>query len=65
MDELTEQRVGGRFAATFRHLTNNRLARVAGSFHRVNVEALPLDWCERAAAARDSLAAVTDTSGGS
>jgi hypothetical protein len=64
VEELTERHVGGRFAVTFRHLTNNRLARVAGSFHRVNVDALPLDWCERAAAARDSLAAAPDTSGG-
>jgi hypothetical protein len=61
VDELTDQRMSGHLAVTFRHLTSNRLAQVAGRFHRVDVEALPLDWCAQAAAARDSLAAAADT----
>ncbi len=65
VDELTDERLSGRFAVTLRHLTSNRLAQMAGTFHRVNVEALPMDWCAQAAAARDSLAAAADTSGGS
>jgi hypothetical protein len=65
VDELTDERLSGRFAVTLRHLTSNRLAQVAGTFHRVNVEALPIDWCAQAAASRDSLAAAADTSGGS
>ena len=65
VDELTDQRLSGHLAVTLRHLTNNRLAQIAGTFHRVNVEALPIDWCAQAAASRDSLAAAADTSGGS
>ena len=62
--ELTDRRVSGRFAVTLRHIGNNRRAQVAGTFERVDVEALPIDWCERAAAARDSLVPVPDSSGG-
>lgn len=61
VDELSDQRLSGHLAVTFRHITSNRLSQVAGRFHRVNVEALPLDWCAQAAAARDSLAAPVDT----
>lgn len=62
--ELTDTQLSGRFAVTVRHLSTNRLAQVAGTFDRVPVEALPLDWCAQAAAGRDSLAAVRDTARG-
>jgi hypothetical protein len=61
VEELTERRVSGRMAVTVRHLSSNQLAQVAGTFHRVSVEALPLDWCAQAQAARDSLAPPADT----
>lgn len=51
--------VSGRFAITIRHIVNQELARVAGVFHNVDIEDLPPDWCDRARAARDSLAAGT------
>jgi hypothetical protein len=57
--ELTDTQVSGRFAVGVRHIVSNRRGNVAGAFRQVNVEALPLDWCERAAAAQDSLAAAT------
>jgi hypothetical protein len=63
VDELTDTRLSGRLAVTARHLNSNRLAQVAGTFYRVNVEALPLDWCAQAAASRDSLAAKRDSAG--
>jgi len=61
VNELTDQRLSGRLAVTLRHLTSNRLAQMTGTFLRVNVEALPIDWCAQAAASRDSLAAGRDT----
>lgn len=54
---LTDRRIDGRFAVTVRHLATNRRAQIAGVFEDVAVEALPPDWCERAAAAQDSLKA--------
>lgn len=60
--ELTDQRVSGQLAVTVRHIRNNRLANVSGTFEHVNVEALPIDWCDRAAAARDSLNPAPDSS---
>jgi len=60
--ELTDRIVSGRFAVTVRHIRNDRLANVAGTFEHVNVEALPIDWCDRAAAARDSLKPAPDSS---
>jgi hypothetical protein len=59
--ELTDRRVSGRFAVTVRHLVNDQVALVAGTFQQVDVEPLPPDWCERAAAAQDSLAVVDTT----
>ena len=61
--ELTDRRVSGRFAVTVRHVVSDKTARVAGTFQQVDVEALPPDWCERAAAAQDSLA-MADSSAG-
>lgn len=61
--DLTERRITGRFTVTVRHLATNARARVAGSFQQVDVEALPPDWCDRAAAAQDSLAKA-DSAGG-
>jgi hypothetical protein len=61
--ELTDRRVSGRFAVTVRHVVTNRTARVAGTFHEVDVEPLPPDWCARAAAAQDSLAMADSTAG--
>jgi hypothetical protein len=62
--ELTDRRLSGRFAVTLRHIANNRRAQVAGTFEHVDVEPLPIDWCERAAAARDSLAMAADSAVG-
>ncbi|HEX9631924.1 MAG TPA: hypothetical protein VGA02_05615 [Gemmatimonadales bacterium] len=59
--ELTDRRVTGRFTVTMRHVINDQIARVAGTFQQVAVEPLPPDWCERAAAAQDSLAVVDST----
>ena len=63
--ELTDRRVSGRFAVTVRHVLNNLTARVAGTFQQVDVEPLPPDWCEQAAAAQDSLVAADSAGGGS
>jgi hypothetical protein len=54
---LDDRRVSGEFAVMVRHITTDARARVAGAFHQVDVEPLPPDWCERAQAAHDSLAA--------
>jgi len=62
--ELTDRRLSGRFAVTLRHIANNRRAQVAGTFEHVDIEPLPIDWCERAAAARDSLAMAGDSAPG-
>lgn len=61
--ELTDRYVSGRFAVTLRHLVHNRRVRVAGTFLQVDVEPLAPDWCERAAAAQDSLAIADSTAG--
>jgi len=63
--ELTDRRVSGRFAVTMRHVISNLTARVAGTFQQVDVEPLPPDWCEQAAAAQDSLAVADSAAGGS
>jgi len=59
--DLTDRRVSGQFSVTVRHIASNRLAQVAGTFEGVDVEPLPLDWCDQAAAARDSLRAPADS----
>jgi hypothetical protein len=58
ISRVSPSRVSGRFAVTIRHLGDQDRARVAGVFAEVPVRALPPDWCERAAAARDSVAAL-------
>jgi hypothetical protein len=65
VSDLTDRRLSGRLAVTVRHLATNQLVQVTGAFQRVDIEALPLDWCAQAAASRDSLAATRDTVGGS
>lgn len=62
--ELTDRRVSGRFAATMRHVLTNVTALVAGTFQQVDLEPLPPDWCEQAAAAQDSLVMADSTGGG-
>jgi hypothetical protein len=59
--DLTDRRLSGQFSITVRHIASNRLAQVAGTFERVDVEPLPLDWCDQAAAARDSLQTTVDS----
>lgn len=63
--ELTDRRVSGRFQVTMRHVVSNRTAQVAGTFQHVDLEPLPPDWCDRAAAAQDSLSLADSTAGGS
>jgi hypothetical protein len=55
LSHLDETRASGTFQVTVRHIVTNRLARVAGAFHEVEVEALPPDYCATAQAAQDSL----------
>ncbi len=58
VSRLSPNRVSGRFAVTIQHVGDQDRARVAGVFAEVPVRALPPDWCERAAAAQDSVAAL-------
>ena len=62
--ELTDRRLSGRFQVTMRHVVSNRAAQVAGTFQHVELEPLPPDWCDRAAAAQDSLAMADSAAGG-
>jgi hypothetical protein len=55
--ELTDRRASGQFQVTVRHIATNQRARVAGTFHQVDVDALEPGYCERMQAAQDSLAA--------
>jgi hypothetical protein len=58
LSRVSPARVSGRLAVTLRHVGDEHLARVAGVFDEVAVRALSPDWCARAAAAHDSLAAL-------
>jgi hypothetical protein len=53
---LDDRHVSGNFAVTVRHIATDRRARIAGVFHDIAFSAPPPGWCDRAAAAQDSLA---------